>query len=159
MDSRGHQRPLKLKGIVLYTIFVSRRLTMYWKMWTENQMTVEFWNLSQCHSLHSPPRIGIFLWWLVSKKYPWSRKCVIFKLKSSQKCYIFGDFLNCTMFNSSILGSLKSLDVVINFFVNVCVPHFGHLKPAWSHQIRCTYFRRSQAVQSFKWRLKQSLQQ
>ena len=86
---------------------------------------------------------------------PCSRKRVIFKLKSNQKCYIFGDFLNCTMFNSSILGSLKSLDVVINFFVNVCVPHFGHLKPAWSDQIRCTYFRHSQAVQSFKWRLKQ----
>ena len=157
MNSRGHQRPLTLKGIVLYTICKPSFIhTMYCKM------TVEFcsnYDLSQCHSLHSPPRIGIFLWWLVSKKDPWSRKCVIFRLKLNQKCYIFGDFLNCTMFNSSILGSLKSLDVVINFFVNVCLPHFGHLKPAWSDQIRCTYFRRSQAVQSFKWRLKQSLQQ
>ena len=109
MDSRGHQRPLTLKGIVLYTICKPSFIhTMYCKM------TVEFcskYDLSQCHSLHSPPRIGIFLWWLVSKKDPWSRKCVIFKLKSNQKCYIFGDFLNCTMFNSSMWGSLTSLKV------------------------------------------------
>ena len=77
-------------------------------------MTAEIcsmYDLSQCHSLQGPPRIGIFLWWLVSKKDPWSRKCVIFKLKSNQKCYIFGDFLNCTMFNSSMWGSLTSLKV------------------------------------------------
>ena len=106
VKNNGLQRAPKTFNFKGYcTLFVSRRLTMNCTMWAENQMTAEFClkcDLSQCHSLHSPPRIGIFLWWLVSKKGPWSRKRVIFKLKSSQKCYIFGDFLNCTMFNSSM---------------------------------------------------------
>ena len=111
MDSRGHQRPLTLKYTICKPSFnyVSTAKCEQRIRWLQNsvQSTICL-NVTQ-YTAHL--QLEFFFDGWCQKKYPCSRKRVIFKLKSSQKCYIFGDFLNCTMFNSSMWGSLTSLKV------------------------------------------------